>query len=418
MEMRAGGLKLKVIEAIWSTVAVMFCFSYLASGEILRLSKVVAEGSVNAERIELNHGNDHEVLFVEKQAIVTHADVKSAMHSPQQEDALDIALTEEGGNKLGAATKDAHGDMRIAVLIDEKVVTAPVVMQQLGNRFQLDGLKDYPGDDLDLLGWRIEGKSEEEIAKLLREKQQLENTPPPPRPKPEYYSDEEYAALKKAREKNEMFYLDKAPDEQELQQRLKKGMSDEDVVREFGHASSRSTDPDGLPKYLNYDLAPELRPVERKMHPDGFIVRFENGQVSSWGGTWTDAVKQGKPKGKDPRRLIVKQPEFEMGDERFGMIRWLEELQVSLKDGETKPHAQDYADLISLVTNVASAGAESASIEKNCSVIATLAANFLEVADLKKSSEGGINLFKLRDALKPYLFGEKPFPDATAAPGK
>ena len=63
MEMRAGGLKLKAIEAIWSTVAVMFCFSHLASGEILRLSKVVAEGSVNAERIELNHGNTV-ILFV------------------------------------------------------------------------------------------------------------------------------------------------------------------------------------------------------------------------------------------------------------------------------------------------------------------------------------------------------------------
>ncbi len=74
--------------------------------------------------------------------------------------------------------------------------------------------------------------------------------------------------------------------------------------------------------------------------------------------------------------------------------------------------------LISLVTSIASAGNESASIEANCSVVAILAANFPEIADLKKSSEGGINLFKLRDALKPYLFGEKPFPDAAAAPGK
>lgn len=53
--------------------------------------------------------------------------MKSAMRSPQQVDALAITLTEEGGKKLSMATKDAQGDMRIAVMIDDKVVIAPTV---------------------------------------------------------------------------------------------------------------------------------------------------------------------------------------------------------------------------------------------------------------------------------------------------
>lgn len=60
------------------------------------------------------------------------------MRSLQQKDALDITLTEEGGKKLGVATKDAHGNLRIAVLIDEKVVLAPVVNQRVtGLRYRL-----------------------------------------------------------------------------------------------------------------------------------------------------------------------------------------------------------------------------------------------------------------------------------------
>ncbi len=308
--------------------------------------------------------------------------------------------------------------MRIAILINGELVAAPVVNARLGRKFVVEGLNDV-AEDLDFFCWKIQGKSDEEIAELLRTREAAENkTPVAAREKPEYFSDGEYAVLKKVREKQGIFYLDNVPDEQELEKCLKVGTSDEDVVREFGHAFSRSTDAKGLPEDLRYDLAPELRTVERKMRPDGFIVCIENGKVSSWGLTWTDAPKQGKSKSKEPRRLIVKPQEFEMGDKRFGMIRWVEELQLSLNKGEIKPHAQDYADLISLVINVASSGDASSMIDSHCSVLSILAENFSEVADLRKPGEEGINLFTLRDALIPYLHGEKQFPSDVAQPGK
>lgn len=417
MEMRSGGPDFRVIKASWSTVAVLFCFSHWASGEILRLSKVVAEGSANAERIELNHGNEREVLFVEKQAIITRADVKLAMRSPQQEDALDITLTEEGGKKLAAATKDAHGDMRIVVLIDEKAVLAPVVNQQLGNQFVIEGLKEYPRDDLALLGWRIEGKSDEEIAKLLRESQQLGNTPPP-RPKREYYSDEEYAALKKEREKVGIFYLDQLPTEEELNKRLKAGMSAADVMKELGRPTHTILDDDRRVTDLRYSLAPERRSPSIEMRPDRIAVHFSKDEMVSWGIDTSNAPREGKPSKGGRRALNAVFPKADFSRKDFDMMRWVEEIQILPKEGEKTATPQDYADLIGLIINVAATGNESSMVDANCSVVAILSGSFPEVADLRKSSGSEINLLKLRDALKPYQLGKKQFPGAPSTPEK
>ena len=399
-------------------IAVLFCFSHWASGEILRLSKVVAEGSANAERIELNHGNEREVLFVEKQAIITRADVKSAMRSPQQDDALDITLTEEGGKKLGAATKDARGDMRIAVLIDEKVVLAPVVNQQLGNRFVINGLKEYPGDDLDLLGWQIEGKSDDEITKLLRERQQLESTPPPFRPKGEYYSDEEYAALKKEREKVGIFYLDQLPTEEELNKRIKAGMSAVEVVNELGQATHTALDDDKRVTTLRYSLAPERRSQSKQMRPDGISVHFSKGKMVSKGIDTSNAPQEGKPPKGGRRALRAVFPKADFSRKDFDMVRWVEEIQILPKEGEKTATRQDFADLIGILINVAATGNESSTVDANCSVVAILAGSIPEVAGLRKSSGSEINLLKLRDALKPYQIGEKQFPGAPSTPEK
>ena len=102
------------------------------------------------------------------------------------------------------------------------MVSAPVVNSQLGNSFIVEGLKDIPDEDLDLMIWQIQGKSDDEIAKLLRQRKQLELVPPAPhRPEPVYYTDKEYQALKKEREKVGIHYLDQLPTKEELDQRLK-----------------------------------------------------------------------------------------------------------------------------------------------------------------------------------------------------
>ncbi len=289
MEVRSGSLLL-------GAVVVWLCASHWASGEILRFSKVVAEGTADATRFEYQDGENAETLFIANQAIVTRADVELVVRSPQQIDALAMRLTKEGGEKLGAATKGARGDMRIAVLIDEKVVLAPIVNQQLGNQFVIDGLKEYPDEELDLLGWRIEGKSDDEIARLLRDKEIFGLTPPPPRPEPEYYSDDEYAVLKKEREQMGVFYHNELPAEAELEKRLKVGIGRAAVIAEFGKASHTSWDDEGRLIALEYDLAPEKRSLSNEMRPDSFRVQFNGGKVTRWGfHRWSSSSRQPKP---------------------------------------------------------------------------------------------------------------------------
>ena len=403
---------LRAIKGIGYAATVLFCASPWASGETFRLSRVLVEGAPNSERFELQ-GNEPQILFVEKHAIVTGADVKSAMRLPQQIDSLEISLTEEGGVKMGAATEDARGDMRIAILIDDKVVSAPVVNTKLGKSFVIDGLKEFPDEDLDLLGWRIQGKTDDEIAELLRETMRIKKTPPPPRPQPEYYNDEEFAALKKAREKIGMFYLDQLPTEEELGKRLKIGMTQADVISEFGPASGTSHDDAGNLDSLDYGLAPEKRSLA-EWRPDGVRVQFSEGKVNRWGiSRWTDAPRQAKPqaKGKSFRRLTAKLPGGGVADKDFGTVRWIEEIELFLQEGQQRPHAQDYADLISMIWGVATAAKEPDLIEANCSVVKTLAEGLPEVEALRKTAKDSkVSLIRLNDLLKPYLLGEKPFP--------
>lgn len=400
------------VRAICGCISI-FCASQQVCGETFRLNKVVAEGAANSERVELHHEEKNEILFIEKQAIVTGADVKSATRYPGDEDTLAITLTEEGGKKLGAATTDSYGRMRLAILIDDKVVSAPVVMAKLGTDFIVSGLHEYPDEDLDLLGWRIEGKSDEEIARRLRAKEITRKTPHPPRPEPEYYSEDEYALLKKEREKMGMFYVDEIPTEEQLATRLKVGMTQPEVVDEIGKATMTKSNEAGGVDSLDYHLAPERRSLTREMHPDGFEVQFRDDKVTGWKiSIWSSAPREPKPQGKSLRRLKAKFPGEGVADKDFGKVSWIEKVELFLQPGQQKPHAQDYLDLMSLI-NATTAADEHSLIEANCSVVRTLADGFPEAEALRKSAQDRkISLLKLNDLLKPYLLGEKPFPEA------
>jgi hypothetical protein len=392
----------------------LFIFTSLAHGEFFRLSKVAAKESTNTDRFEIKNGDATEVVFVEKKAIITGADVKSATRSPQQADTLAVTLTDKGGEKLGAATADARGDMRLAILIDGNVVMAPIVSMKLGNNFIIDGLKEYPGDDLDLLGWQIEGKNDEEIARLLREKQMSAPAAPPDRPEPEYHSEEEYTALKKEREKKGVFQLDHLPDKDELDRRLSVGMSMADVLTDFGKASRRSLDDEGNVISLEYELAPEKRSVSTEMRPDGFRVQFDAGKVTRWDfHRWSSSPRQGKPPKGGRRALNAKIPHADMVAENFDIIRWVEDIELAFKQGEDQPTVQDLADLTSIVFSAAQTGNDTAMIEANCSLLKMLAVGFPEVETLRSNTKDGkISLPKLNELLSPYVLGDKPFPES------
>jgi hypothetical protein len=393
-------------------VGILLALSPLACGEFFRLSKVAAKESPDTERFEIHNGDTTEVLFVEKMAIITGADVKSAMRSPVQEDALTVMLKDEGGKKLGDATADARGDMRLAILIDGKVVMAPTVSMKLGKNFVIDGLKEYPGDDLDLLGWQIEGRDDNEIVRLLREKAMNDAIPRPKRPEPEYYNDEEYAALKMEREEMGVFQLDRLPDKDELDSRLKVGMTMADVLAEFGKASRRSQDDKGNVTALEYELAPEKRSMSTEMRPDGFRIQFDAGKVTRWDfHRWSSSPREGKPPKGGRRALNAKIPQADLAADNFDIIRWVEEIKLGFKDGEERPTVQDLMDLVSIVFSAAQAGEDTAMVEANCSVVAMLADDFPEVGALRKEAKDGkVSLLKLHEVLSPYMLGDKRFP--------
>nr|MCU0779981.1 hypothetical protein [Akkermansiaceae bacterium] len=86
------------------------------------------------------------ILLHRRPALGT-ADISSATPSMQQPDAVDIQLNGEGAEKMIALTSTmAPGQDRIAIVLDGKVKSAPVVRAvPLGRSFIIEGLTD-PGE--------------------------------------------------------------------------------------------------------------------------------------------------------------------------------------------------------------------------------------------------------------------------------
>ncbi len=81
-------------------------------------------------------------ILLAKQAFITGKDVDRAYPSPQSNNAVEITLSSTGGDKMTAATKNmTPGKDRIAILINHKVISTPVVQAvPLGRNFQISGL--------------------------------------------------------------------------------------------------------------------------------------------------------------------------------------------------------------------------------------------------------------------------------------
>ena len=259
--------------------------------------------------------------------------------------------------------------------------------------------------------WQIEGKRDDEIAKLLRQRQHEIKAPPPPRPEPVYYTDKEYEALKLEREKIGIHYLDQIPNKEELDQRLKPGMSETDVTAVMGPAKHTLCDDAKQVTELCYELAPERRGESQEMRPSGLMVHFNGGKVTNWGFNYSNAPREGKPPKGSPRGLNAKMPGAGFADRNFGTVQWIEGIELSLKNGHDKPLPQDYVDCMSLIRMAAELDKKPTLIEANCAVVKILAEAFPKVEALRKTAENDkISLSKLQDLLEPYLCGAKPLP--------
>ncbi len=85
-------------------------------------------------------------ILLNRRAALGGSDIAQAYPSPQQNDAVAVTLSSEGADKMYALTKDMRlGVDRIAVVLDGKVLNAPVVQAVLTKNFVVSGLHD-PGE--------------------------------------------------------------------------------------------------------------------------------------------------------------------------------------------------------------------------------------------------------------------------------
>ena len=81
-------------------------------------------------------------IYLTTPAIITSADVISVQLSKKsaEDQSLNINLTPDGGAKLSAATA-TPGGMRLAIVVNEKVVTAPKIHSTLSKQISISGPK-------------------------------------------------------------------------------------------------------------------------------------------------------------------------------------------------------------------------------------------------------------------------------------
>ena len=93
-------------------------------------------------------GTEHsQAILLNRRAAITGADISRAIPSPQQADALLVTLNSTGTDKMIALTQNMRpGLARIAIVLDGKVISAPVLNQvPLGKNFIIEGLR-APGE--------------------------------------------------------------------------------------------------------------------------------------------------------------------------------------------------------------------------------------------------------------------------------
>jgi SecD/SecF fusion protein len=86
-------------------------------------------------------------ILLNRRLALGGSDIANAVPSPQQADAVNITLNDEGTDKMINLTKGMQaGRDRIAIVLDGEVMSAPVVNQvPLGKQFLIEGLRE-PGE--------------------------------------------------------------------------------------------------------------------------------------------------------------------------------------------------------------------------------------------------------------------------------
>lgn len=387
------------------SLCLLLVFNLTAQSEILRLSHVVPEAGVGITRFEISDGEHTETIFVQDQPIVTTVDIAVAQPSFQREDALSVSLSEDGTKKIFEATKSMrHGIDRIAIIVDGKIISAPIVQSTLGKNFEISGL--HGQDEPFKLAGRLSGKAEDEIAKIIAKNEKLAREQPQ-RPEPTFHTDEEYKQLKAERAKMGLHYLDRVYTEAELDQLLKKGMSEADIVALFGKPNSIESNE--KTNEFTFMTAPEKLSVKEEYHMHSFIVEFTSEKVSHWRSfMWSERTREPKRAPRIPDNLIHKAPPVDFSSEDFDIIAFVEKYEISLKPGETTPTTSDYYDLLGILWTTTISEDDDKTIDTKCDLITFLKPILPELdALIKNAKKKRITMTDLKASLEPYVYGSK-----------
>ena len=121
--------------------------SIIGRTALLELKLVVESGrkedleSKLTPELELLPSEDgSEWFLVEKVAVITGGDLKTAYTSQDEfgGPAVSFELTDSGANKFGQATEENIG-RRLAIVLDKKVISAPVIRSRITNMGQITG---------------------------------------------------------------------------------------------------------------------------------------------------------------------------------------------------------------------------------------------------------------------------------------
>ena len=105
-----------------------------AKVEFRRAEKTSAEGLTEA-----TVAGTKEKVYLHKTAELTGADVSSARVGGDAKDpVIEITFTEAGAKKAAKLSED-HADKPIAIVVDGKVLAAPVVRAKLGTTIRITG---------------------------------------------------------------------------------------------------------------------------------------------------------------------------------------------------------------------------------------------------------------------------------------
>ena len=146
--------------------AALFILSLLPTfspAQALRLSKVVDAEGPDITRFEMEGGPAPQIIFVEDKAFITEDDIAKASPSKLQPDSVDITLSKAGEKKMREATLKMRGGIdRIAIIVDGKILSAPVIQSvPLGKNFIISGLNARNGQEASELAARLSGKKVE-----------------------------------------------------------------------------------------------------------------------------------------------------------------------------------------------------------------------------------------------------------------